>query len=91
MSRLAAALSNATPAPAPERTTRGPIPTCDGKYPADLDDWAEVQRLRRETSWRRAQITVDESLGIETPILNDKFRYHWNRRCQCWPVELRLS
>ena len=88
MSKLAA-----IPQPKPaERVRKGPSGACHGKYPADLEDWHEVERLRKAPSnWREAQRVVDNALGIDEPIDNDKFRYHWRRRCFCWPDELRLS
>lgn len=92
MSKLAAALSNADIAPA-ERIRKGPLGECGKVYPAgDMDDWHEVERIRHlpRSSWREAQRVVDVNLGITDPIDNDKFRYHWRRRCFCWPPELRL-
>ena len=89
MSRFAA-----IPTPKPvERVRKGPSGVCHGVYPpaTDLDDWAEVERLRKAPSnWREAQVVVDGMLGITEPIPNDKFRYHWRRKCFCWPDDLRL-
>ena len=90
MSKLAASLSGLNPT-VTERVRKGPQGACHGQYPIDMDDWAEVERIRLETSWREAQRVVDAQLGLSEPLNNDKFRYHWRRRCQCWPVELRLS
>jgi hypothetical protein len=89
MSALATKLANVAPE-AVTGTRKGPEGACHGKYPADLDDWTEVHRLRAHPStWRDAQRIVDDALGITDPIANDKFRYHWNRKCWCWPAELR--
>ena len=92
MSALAQALSGVTPEA--QRVRRGPIGECAKVYPeGDLEDWLEVERLRSlpNSSWREAQRIVDEQLGVERPIDNDKFRYHWRRRCFCWPDDLRQA
>lgn len=73
-----------------ERSRRGPEPECTGVYPpGTLKDWEAVEARRLRTSWTEAQIAVDKTLGVTDPILNDKFRYHWRRKCSCWPRELR--
>jgi hypothetical protein len=91
MSNLAKSLESVEPVIV-ERVKKGPTALCSGVYPAeDLEDWAEVQRLRTSTTWLSAQRIVDQHLGITKNIPNDKFRYHWRRRCQCWPDELRLT
>ena len=88
MSQLAQSLADITAANA-ARTRKGPPGACQGRYPADLDDWAEVERIRLATSWVEAQRVVDAQLGLSTPLHNDKFRYHWRRKCWCWTDELR--
>jgi len=91
MSAVAKRLSKTRPDLA-SVTRRGPSGACQGKYPGcDLEDWAEVERLRASPSnWREAQRLVDEAFGVTDPIPNDKFRYHWRRKCWCWPVGQRL-
>ena len=93
MSRLARSLAE-TDVKLAERVRKGPLGECGKVYPpGDLEDWAEVERIRHlpRSSWREAQRVVDENLGVTAPIDNDKFRYHWRRKCFCWPPELRLS
>jgi hypothetical protein len=90
MSRLAQSLATVTPEVS-ERVRKGPTGVCHGKYPADLEDWREVERLRLATSWREAQRLVDAQLDVADPIPNDKFRYHWRRKCWCWSDELRQA
>ena len=88
MSRL-----SAIPQPKPaDPIRRGPQGECHGKYPGcDLEDWQEVERLRAHPSnWREAQRVVDRAFNVAEPIPNDKFRYHWRRRCFCWPADLRM-
>jgi hypothetical protein len=90
MSKLATQLQAVTDIPS--RAKRGPNNACFPRYGAgDLDDWNEIERLRNEGfEWRDVQRTVDEKLGITEPIAPDKFRYHWRRKCYCWPQDLRL-
>lgn len=72
------------------RVRRGPTGACDVYGSGDLDDWREVERIRRATSWAIAQATVDETLGIES-IDEDKFRYHWRGKCWHWTTEQRAE
>jgi hypothetical protein len=90
MSSLAQSLQSVDPVMV-ERVRKGPTGVCQGIYPADLEDWEQVERLRRATSWREAQRVVDSQLGVAPPVPNDKFRYHWRRRCWCWPDDLRQA
>ncbi len=90
MSDLAKSLAAITPA-ASERLRMGPTGACQGVYPADLEDWGEVERIRKSETWRGTQRIVDAQLGIAGRVPNDKFRYHWRRKCWCWPDDLRLS
>ena len=72
-------------------TRRGPLSECEGVYgPGNLEDWEAVEALRLRTSWVIAQKYVDETLGITSSIRNDRFRYHWRRKCSCWPRDVRL-
>jgi hypothetical protein len=70
------------------RIRRGPSGACDIYGDGDMEDWAQVERLRLSSSWAEAQVTVDEALGVK-PIDTDKFRYHWRRRCWHWNHEQR--
>lgn len=90
MSKLAEKL--ATVAEAAKPVKRGPDNKCFPIYGAgDLEDWEAIARLRSQGhTWRDTQRIVDSELGITTPLVNDKFRYHWGRKCFCWPEELRL-
>lgn len=87
MSQLAKKLP--TPEAVATRIRRGPSGACDIYGPGDLDDWAAVQSLRRGTSWAVTHRAVDEALGINTPIDQDKFRYHFRMRCWHWTPEQR--
>lgn len=73
------------------RGKQGPAPACAALYAQSTseDDWTAVDNLRLQTSWKFAQVKVDEMLGVEQPIPLEKFRYHWRRRCSCWPEDLR--
>lgn len=77
----------------PVRVRRGPLNQCHSLYgDGDLDDFEAIQAKREAgLSWREVQELVDEQLGIEKPIGLEKFRYHFRRRCFCWPDELRLQ
>lgn len=90
MSKLATKLS--TLGPPARLARRGPANVCHPVYgDGDLDDWAEVERLRAEGhTWREVQAEVDSLLNIKRPIHNDKFRRHWRRKCFCWTEEQRL-
>ena len=70
---------------------KGPEPACRPLYGdnATEEDWRAVEELRLRTSWKFAQETVDQMLEIERPIRLEKFRYHWRRRCSCWPEDVR--
>lgn len=73
-----------------ERPRRGPEGECARVYgPGTLDDWEAVEARRLSTSWPEAQKALDKVLGIAEPIHGDKFRYHWRRKCYCWPRDLR--
>lgn len=91
MSRFARELASLPPSN--ERVRRGPANLCAPIYDADLEDAQAIEefRLRRGESWATAQRKFDEMLGVSQRIPNDKFRYHWNRRCFCWPDDLRRS
>lgn len=74
-----------------DRVRRGPSNVCFPLYgTGDLEDWAEVERLRIGRTWKHVQKIVDEQAGVTEPIPNFKFKYHWRRICFCWPDELRL-
>ena len=76
-----------------ERIRRGPSNVCGPIYAPDLDDAAAIEefRTRPGESWATAQAQYDQLAGVTKAITNDKFRYHWRRRCFCWPDELRRS
>lgn len=85
-SKIAATAAVANPA------RRGPIGACTIYPPGDLDDWNALEALRADgLSWREVQAHIDSLHGVEKPIHLQKFRYHWRRRCLCWPDDLRLS
>lgn len=88
MSKLAQQIAELPAAPAPRR---GPANACFPLYGhGDLEDWEAIEARRSSgTEWRQVQHDVDQFLGIETPIPLEKFRYHWRRRCYCWPEDLR--
>ena len=88
MSALAKKIQK-TPAPA-SSTRRGPANACYPLYgPGDLEDWEAIESLRENHTWREVQEHVDKLAGIETSLPLEKFRYHWRRRCFCWPEDLR--
>ena len=70
---------------------RGPANTCFPIYGhGDLEDWEQIETLRANGyEWRSVQSHVDNILGVERPLALAKFRYHWRRRCFCWPEDLR--
>lgn len=66
---------------AQRRTRPGPAPECGIYGEGTVRDYRAVDARRQRTSWAEAQRTIDELLGIETPIKLDNFRYHWRGRC----------
>jgi hypothetical protein len=71
----------------PSKTTRkGPPPVCEIYGPGDLEVLAVIQQRKTDyqESWADIQRLVDEVLGIERPIRNDKFRYHFTQKCGHW-------
>jgi hypothetical protein len=77
-------------APPASTVRRGPPNTCFPLYGVgDLDDWEAVETLRVGRTWREVQAHVDELAGVANPLTLEKFRYHWRRRCFCWPEDLR--
>ena len=91
MSNLAKKL--ATAPPSGQRVRRGPGNQCAGIYSPDLEDAQAIAEFRSRPgeSWRTAQNMFDELAAVTVTIANDKFRYHWARKCWCWPDDLRLS
>ncbi|MCD4535655.1 hypothetical protein LRP67_16300 [Nocardioides sp. cx-169] len=88
MSALAQKIAT-TPLPS-ERVRRGPANACFPLYGAgDLEDLGEIERLRESLTWREVQSHIDGLLDIAKPLPLEKFRYHWRRRCFCWPEDLR--
>lgn len=89
MSKLAQKLAAAPPSG--QRVRRGPANQCSGIYKPDLEDAEAIDEFRHrpDESWKSAQARYDQLAGITDNLRNDKFRYHWNRRCFCWPDELR--
>lgn len=73
-----------------DRPQHGPRNQCGPVYgPGDMDDWRAVDALRHRTSWAKVQEHVDRILGVTDPLPNDFFRYHWRRKCSCWPRDIR--
>lgn len=89
MSQLAQKLATA---PAPDTIRRGPANQCYPLYGAgDLEDWDAIETLRKQGhDWRSVQALVDTQLGVDKPLVLDKFRYHWRRKCFCWVEGDRL-
>lgn len=89
MSKLAKKIASTPVASPPGR--RGPANQCFALYGVgDLEDWEAVESLRSKGhDWRQVQAHVDELTGVEKPLPLEKFRYHWRRRCYCWPEDLR--
>lgn len=89
MSKLAKKI--ATSPTSLERVRRGPANLCFALYGAgDLEDWEAIEGLRAQGfDWRQVQAHIDELADVKKPILLEKFRYHWRRRCFCWPEDLR--
>ena len=69
----------------------GPVPACQRVYAehSDEETWAAVHDLVSRTSWKFAHERIDSLLEVTERIGMEKFRYHWRRRCSCWPPELR--
>lgn len=90
MSKLASKIQ-AAPAPVVKPVKRGPENACFPLYgTGDLEDWEAVEALRGDRTWREVQDHIDQLAGVEKRIPLEKFRYHWRRRCYCWPEDLRL-
>jgi hypothetical protein len=91
MSKIAKKLATAPPTKA--RIRRGPSNICGPIYEPDLEDAQAIDEFRHRPgeSWATAQVMFDDLAGVTTHILNDKFRYHWKRRCWCWPDDLRQA
>lgn len=89
MSKLARQIAEV--APAQVRTRPGPPNQCLGVYDPDLEDATAIDKFRRREgqSWATAQVMFDSLAGITRNIRNDRFRYHWNLRCSCWPDDMR--
>jgi hypothetical protein len=69
---------------------RGPANACFPLYGAgDLEDWEAVEALCADRTWREVQQHVDGLAEVTKPLPLEKFRYHWRRRCFCWPEDLR--
>lgn len=91
MSKLAGKL--ATAQSSGTRVRFGPPNMCEGIYEPDLEDALAIEEFRKRPreSWATAQAMFDNLAGTTRKIPNDKFRYHWRRRCFCWPDDLRIS
>lgn len=94
MSKLAQKIQ--TSPPTAEVVRRGPANACFPLYGAgDLEDWNAVEAIRvgdddhKPLTWRQVQEHVDSLAGVARPLPLEKFRYHWRRRCFCWPEDLR--
>ena len=74
-----------------ERDRRGPLAACDIYGDGYVEDARKVDALRRERTWKGAQRLIDAHLGIERPINNDKFRYHWGLRCGHWTDDQKAA
>ena len=71
---------------------KGPLGECHVYGEGNLEDWEAVEAKRRQGwQWSDVQAAVDEIAGVTHPIPLTKFKYHWRRRCYCWPRELRRS
>lgn len=92
MSKLASKIA-ATPLPSADRARRGPANACFPLYGhGDLEDWEALEALRvgpPQLEWRDVQAHIDRLADVQQPINLEKFKYHWRRRCFCWPVDLR--
>ncbi|WP_163168092.1 hypothetical protein [Arthrobacter sp. Alg241-R88] len=92
MSKIAHKIAT-SPAPDTVRTRRGPANACYPLYgEGDLADWEAVENLRigpPKLEWRDVQAHIDGLLDVAQPLPLEKFRYHWRRRCYCWPEDLR--
>lgn len=91
MSKLAGKLTAAESSG--QRVRFGPPNVCSGVYDADLEDAQAIDEFRRRPneSWATAQAMFDQLAGVTANIRNDKFRYHWRRKCWCWPDDQRLA
>ena len=91
MSKVAGKL--ATAPPSGSRVKRGPSSSCYGLYEADLEDARAIEEFRQRPgeSWATAHVMCDQLAGIVRKIPTDKFRYHWRRRCWCWPDDQRVT
>ena len=73
----------------------GPVSKCFPLYgEGDLDDWAAMESYRQGPpgkTWAEVHAFIDDLAGVTKPLPLHKFKYHWRRRCYCWPEELRLS
>lgn len=89
MSKLAQQIAELPPPSSLPR--RGPANACFPLYgDGDLEDWEQIEALRANGyEWRQVQSQVDGLLKIERPLDLERFKYHWRRRCFCWPVDLR--
>lgn len=72
-------------APTIRLTRKGPPPACEVYGPGDtaVVDVIDERRLNGET-WVAIQHLLDGILGISKPIHNDKFRYHFTKKCGHW-------
>lgn len=86
MSALAQKLSEEAPDPS-RRQPPGPSGACKVYGDGDLEDWAEIERIRLIESWMEAQRKTDRLLGFESSIDNDTFRRHWRGKCAHWTME----
>lgn len=81
MSKLAAKLPTIAPQVAPRK---GPRASCDIYGAGTLEDYLAVQARHEAEVWKAVQVAVDTALGIDKPIKNDHFRYHWSGKCAHW-------
>lgn len=89
MSNLAQLIAETTPPPL-TGIKRGPDNQCFPLYgEGDHEDWQAVDALREGRTWRQVQEHVDALKGVTAPLNLEKFKYHWRRRCACWPTDLR--
>lgn len=89
MSKLASKIATSPPTAATVR--RGPANRCYPLYGSgDMEDFEAVEALRQNLTWRQVQEHIDDILGVTKPLPLEKFRYHFRRRCFCWPEDLRL-
>jgi hypothetical protein len=72
-------------APTMKVARKGPPPACEIYGPGD-DSVVQVIEQRRANgeTWLVIQRILDEILDVPKAIHNDKFRYHFTKKCGHW-------